>query len=582
MGEVIRRYERYETTGNRTILFVTNDDDECSAAVFQMALLPALNHFGIPYQVKDRRELGVSSNVAEAAAVVLAHDGVAAALTEEQWALIAAASNNGAGVVSFDGQLWRAKPDIQRFFGGSSMTASEINEIRIPDNAHYIAQMQTSGQVHRMIKPVAASLPDGIVDGAVSIAHDRSGRMLASAIPERAGGAAGGGRRAALYFSPVLWTRQHFGHAAGLDDLLWRCLVWVARKPFATLMMPPFAVCRVDDAVGSYDRFDYVKVLNEYNWVPNIGLFVDEIDNECAAEIKYCHDNKMAEFSAHSFHELGEPQPDQIYIRHDGSEYTFEQMKEHFERLDRFYGSIGVTPSRTVNIHYDELGLNSLPFLLNRKQTYMMALIPPGVHWYANSYSWEPYPYGHQGFNYGPMEPDQRFWNAVAHHLGGYKTPDTGMGPGEFLGGCTTFNNESAATDIRKAIRRGADAVKLGISSGFFGTLMTHEQRIAALGPEEWRAIIEGIHGELDEWHILYRTYDQVSDYCKDKARTRIMEAHYDPATSRLTVGLEGTAEHGMYYNIYRVEEGGNVSCEIVHTAPFAGRLLCAATEERM
>ncbi|MFD0713530.1 hypothetical protein [Paenibacillus sp. GCM10027626] len=573
MDKIIRRYERYHADGNRALLFITNNNDEPASAVFDMALLPALNHFGFPYRVADVREGSLASHLQDAAAVILAHDGVAASLTSGQWEEIAATAAIGAGVVSFDGKLWRADEAIQHFFGGSLMQEANIDRIHIPDNAHSIVEMQRPGVVHTLKKPIGASVPKG-ADGVVSLAEDDAGRTLVAAIPRTPGDPAST-RRVALYFSPVIWMKEYFGHVAGLDDLLWRSLIWVARKPFATMMMPPFAVCRIDDAVGSYDSFEYVNVLNEYQWIPNIGLFIDDLDEPGAKAIKHLHERGLAEFSAHSFHELGEPYPDQIFIQHDGSEYTFEQLKEHFERLDVFYRETGITPSETVNIHYDEMGLNSLPFLLKRNQTYMMSLIPFGVHWYANSYSWEPYPYGHQGFNYGPMDPDHRFWNAIAHHLGDYKTPNTGMGVGEFLGKCTMFNQECDGTDIANAIKRGADAVKRGISSGFFGTLMTHEQRVAAVQPDDWRSIIEGIHRELAGWTIWYCSYDEISRYCKDKARTRIVNATYDNNNKQFTLELEGCAEHGLYYYIYR-DEADSVSSEIVPVTPFERRTSCS------
>lgn len=579
MDQVIQRYERYNAEGNRAIVFVTNDVDEAAAAVFRMALLPALNHFGIPYRIADVVGLAQAGGLGEAAAIVLAHDGVAASLTEESWRSIVSAAESGVGVVSFDGRLWKADPEVQRFFGADGgMQEALVEAVCIAEQDHYITDMQHPGHAHKLLRPVEASLPERTVSEAVPLAGNEAGQTLAAAI---SGGESGDGRlgerRAALYVSPALWLRQHFGHASGLDDLLWRMLIWAARKPFATLMMPPFVVCRVDDAIGSYDRFDYVRVLNEFNWIPNIGLFVDDIEDETAKRIKFYYDRGLAEFSAHSFHELGEPYPDQIYLQHDGQEYAFAELKDHFERLDRFYKRVGIAPSRTVNIHYDELGLNSLPFLLSRNQTFMMGLIPAGVRWYANSYSWEPYPYGHQGFNYGPLDPDHRFWNAVAHHLGSYKTPDTGMGVGEFLGGCTPFNGENDKADIGRAIERGVAALKLGVSSGFFGTLMTHEQRIMALAPDEWRAIIEGIHRGLEGWTLLYRTYDEISQYCKDKARTRIALADYDASAGRFSVRLEGTAEYGVSYHLYR-DEGEKVASELVQAAPFAGQLLCVAS----
>jgi hypothetical protein len=575
MQDVMKRYERYEATGNRKLVLVTNEADEAAAALFDLAILPALNHYGMPYTVADVSKGRFDRLLGECAAVVLAHDGVAAALTGEQWADIAEASERGAGAVCFDGALASARPEIRAFFGSSEFEETAVDGITVNESSHYITELQAAPVTHALRKQVSASLAvrQSMEPGFVPIAEAGGGRVAAAAfLPAEGRDGKGAGRRAALYFSPALWMKQHFGHAMGLDDLLWRSLVWTAKKPFASLMMPPFAVCRVDDAIGSYDSFDYVRVLNEYGWIPNIGVFVNEIGEAEGAAMKHYYDRHKAEFSAHSFHELEEGTPDQIYLRHDGTEYGISELQEHFRRLDAFYDKLGITPSRTVNIHYDELGLNSLPFLLKRDQPFMMALIPFGVHWYANSYSWEPYPYGHQGFNYGPMDPDHRFWNAVGHHLGAYKTPDAGMGPGEFLGSCTVFNGENERNDLAAAIARGVTAVKLGVSSGFFGTLMTHEQRIAVLNPEEWRTIIEGIHDGLAGWTLFYRGYDEIAAYCKDKARTRIAGTRFDERNGKLAVELEGISENGLYVCVYR-DEAESASCEFVRTAPFAGRL---------
>ena len=53
-------------------------------------------------------------------------------------------------------------------------------------------------------------------------------------------------------------------------------LVWIAKKPFAMMMIPPFAVCRIDDASGSHDNFGYAATLREFGWKSNIGLFTDD------------------------------------------------------------------------------------------------------------------------------------------------------------------------------------------------------------------------------------------------------------------------------------------------------------------
>lgn len=562
----IERYKKYACAGNGVLLFITNEEDEAASALFMSALLPSLNHFGMPYRMIDVSLHSLESELNGCAAIVLAHDGVAAALATGQWEKIVAEVEAGAGLVSFDGELHRARVEIRQYLGCAHPEAASMDELQIVQPDHYITRLQGGPRRYTLRAPVAASLATTVVNGFTPLAADGQGRVIAVA-GDRTDGRAG--KRAALYCSPQLWMKQHFGHAMGLDDLLWRSLVWAARKPFATLMIPPFAVCRVDDCIGSYDRFDYIRVLNEYGWIPNIGLFVDDVGELEAAAIWHYHDRGLAQFSAHSFHELGDPLPDQIYLQHDGTEYSFQQLEEHFRRLDAYFERLGVTPSQTVNIHYDELGLYSLPFLLRRNQTFMMALIPFGVNWNARSYAWDPFPYGHQGFHYGPMEPDGRFWNVMAHHLGAYKTPDAGMGPGEFLGNCTVFGGESARNDVEQAVDRAVEAIRVGISSGFFATLMTHEQRVAVLSPEEWRAIIAGIDERIGHLSPVYRSYDEIAMYCKDKARTRISSVVRD---GELRVQLEGTADHGQELSVYlERDDHGEIACERVATGKWNG-----------
>ena len=45
-----------------------------------------------------------------------------------------------------------------------------------------------------------------------------------------------------------------FGQFQGIDDLVWRGIVWAARKPFVMRGMPPFISMRVDDAAPTVTR----------------------------------------------------------------------------------------------------------------------------------------------------------------------------------------------------------------------------------------------------------------------------------------------------------------------------------------
>ena len=109
----------------------------------------------------------------------------------------------------------------------------------------------------------------------------------------RAAGA-GKGRIVQFLVSPRMWDAEYLGHFQGLDGLLWRSIAWAARKPFAMLVFPPFVAFRVDDANGSANLFGkrpdsanrgfgYLYALHEHGYIPNVGLFVDDISEVLAA-----------------------------------------------------------------------------------------------------------------------------------------------------------------------------------------------------------------------------------------------------------------------------------------------------------
>ena len=72
------------------------------------------------------------------------------------------------------------------------------------------------------------------------------------------------------------------GPIMGLDDLVWRSIVWAARKPFGMQSMLPFVTMRVDDETGP---FDYIHVANEFNIKPWAGLFYQSVSDASAADL---------------------------------------------------------------------------------------------------------------------------------------------------------------------------------------------------------------------------------------------------------------------------------------------------------
>lgn len=56
-------------------------------------------------------------------------------------------------------------------------------------------------------------------------------------------------------FDSLFWFAREFNDSLGMVDVLWRSIVWAARKPFACLSVPPFVTARIDNCNGRSGHF---------------------------------------------------------------------------------------------------------------------------------------------------------------------------------------------------------------------------------------------------------------------------------------------------------------------------------------
>ena len=87
------------------------------------------------------------------------------------------------------------------------------------------------------------------------------------------------------------------GPVDGLDDVVWRGVVWAARKPFVMRGLPNFLVLRMDDASGP---FWWVHMANEMGFKPWIGLFLSNVAETNTADLRSLVTNGQATASVHS------------------------------------------------------------------------------------------------------------------------------------------------------------------------------------------------------------------------------------------------------------------------------------------
>src|SRR5262249_49440294 len=106
----------------------------------------------------------------------------------------------------------------------------------------------------------------------------------------------GAGR--ALQWASYDWTLTTvLGPLSGLDDLVWRGIVWTARKPFATRSIPNFITVRMDDCAGP---FDWVHIFNNFGFKPFVSVYVSNVSAAGAADLRSLATNGNATVSPHA------------------------------------------------------------------------------------------------------------------------------------------------------------------------------------------------------------------------------------------------------------------------------------------
>lgn len=538
------------SSGNMALLVLADNSAREERLVLDRTLLAALDHFGMPFEVLDLAGGKLTTEVLQShSALVLAQSGLGHRLSEEQVAAIKEAIEAGMGLVNFDGILSDYPTAYRQMLGVESAAAARTASVAIASNTHPITHTYDAGQVFRLVRPVAFAALDRAPRGEILVRSEEN-------LPAVFALGLGKGRIVQFTLSAEFWLPEYFGHVHGLDGLCWRSIAWAARKPFAMMAMPPFVTARIDDASGSGSRylvnedsaaasFRYITGLNKFGYIPNVGLFTDDIKPEDGKVIKQAFGAGKAEFSAHAW--TNERHIYNRRILNDSAaspvEFSTAELEQAFARLDGQFASWGIKPSRTVNSHFFNPGINSLPFLKQRGETFLMFAGRFGKG-YSDpaAYAWNPKPYGDPGFTCDYMPDDADFFNVEAHPY--VVKPDGRISDADIdcLWGNTTFGKEHPTNDLEAAAKKGANEIRLGLDALFFGCLFTHEQRIAVLTVSEWEKVLADIDKLTSRFDRIFVSYDAVSEYAKNRYDTKITQASHDPASGRVRVSTTGKA----------------------------------------
>lgn len=519
---------------------------------FENSILNCLDFYQFLYQSIDISYTLIDSvELDDVNLLIIAQEGTAKKLGPSDWKTIFKNISSGMGLVIFDGMINSYQQFISQYTGISEFMVGKTLEIILEES--WINSISAE-KVIRLKNPIIASYPS-TMDGSWHV-FLRDHRLNPVGMLKTIGK----GKLAIISISQGIWQKSCLGHTCGFDSVFWRTLVHVAKKPFVFKGVPPFVMCRINDATGKSKgdspakNFACGAILSESGFVPHIGLCINEIEQESYSYIRQLHHQSKAEFSAHAFYQTSHNGDPSIYLGSDEKELSFEHLESNFNQVAKFFSKLDINSARTINAHKSQIGYNSISFFKSFRQNFAMNLLKPGkIFSDPRSLSWEPKPFGIPNFCIDYLDENNDIFNVVCHP--GYIT-NTGAHI-DFLQGVSS---------IKHAAEKGIFQIKRGLENLTCGCLMFHEKNLEGLTIAEFETITGIIVNEIKKFPHMFKSYDYVASYLKNRQDSKIAGMHYK--NGHLQVVLSGKSSMNQFILCF-IEDGKNIIQSFLEIPPF-------------
>jgi len=538
-------------------------------------VIPYLNHFGVPYHTVDVATTDIKTCWACHALAIVSHPD---ALGPKKAAEVLEAVEKGVGLVSFDPNFPKQKKT------GNQQKAKALHF----KTDHYITALHKGAPTRKLFGPM--SLPRmSVSDGTVLVEAGDAPLLIAQSC--------GKGRI-------VHWTSQEWmspdvlGPLGGLDDCLWRSIVWAARKPFAMRPLPPLVTMRVDDVAGrgglwKQSPLYWVKTCDKYGFKPWLGLFIYNLRPQAVEELRGYINEGIATASPHA---LGRPPRGKenrdfwynpkaiplradtydefIYFNHQKARpWSDEEIARSFKAVDDWYAETKLPMANYLVPHFYEIGKNAIPHVSEKWGIEFAAFNQqPGLA-YGVSSPW---------VRCGPFRFHQKPGPSAAHGQSGTPRPVYYAGFVE-VAGCKFFNclteiRDDAGyewapdNDVQATIGRGVRQLRRALDSKALAVLFTHEtDYIYKIRPENWDKELKAVAEAIADYDPIYLTTDDALKLVRAHRSSKLASCRYDPSARTVKAELTGTADVPTSFYLYSAE-GDNIVSQLVEVPAFSGK----------
>jgi hypothetical protein len=312
------------------------------------------------------------------------------------------------------------------------------------------------------------------------------------------------------------------GPVYGMDDLIWRGIIWATRKPFAMQGMPPMITMRVDDVDSGggiqYD-LEWIKISNEFGIIPWCGIFTNWILPHAIPTLKTLIDNNKATASPHSFG------PTFMYYNHENLS-SFDPAAN--ARMGRdFFIQNGLKISKYFVPHYYEVSSEALPEIRAMGGEFL------GIHMLPdNSYYETPW------LNCSPYRINR--YGVAANNTPVYYGGDVTLSGIKFFvclteirddGGYEWYPDNNVVTTVARGIRH----LRRSLNSMVLSVLFTHEEFYSTISSTNFREELRQITSAISEYNPEYTSTDYAIQYIRAKNNIRITNVINNPSNIEIS-----------------------------------------------
>jgi hypothetical protein len=542
---------------------------------FQAFVQPYLDNFGVPYTVQNIASNSVGANLTNYALIIIGHpqlDTNHTYLDTAAQSNITAAVSAGTGLVSFDNVLWSGSTPLYTFvqdiFGFTNKTSSTATTVGFPpteplSQMHYITSLHPTNDSLTLSNSMQLT-------GSVLPTNDTAVVTCGSAQPFVTITKFGQGR--AVQWAAFDWTSVTvLGPLNGLDDVIWRGMVWAARKPFVLRGFPHFVTMRVDDCSGP---FNWVHDFNTAGFKPYLALFFANVSPTNISDLRSLITNGNATASIHSFTANHFFYFNETFNSSAGP-YSDTQMSNNFAEGTAWHATNGIPISTMMIGHYSDIGPNAFAGMKAWGIQYVLIETVPGTRMYFSPYpnwemlrpyrvyqppqlaesilpmayaDWLPIP-GHPEFNGVFFDPYTEIRNAYATNNG------------VSAGGDWSPNGN----DVPGTVYRGTRQIKRGLDSMTLGNVFTHEWCFVRVtldasgyGPygtnisdTTLQAIVQGITNNLASYNPIYVTMDYADQYLRATRTSTLTSSDVDPVSGTVSGTFAGYTDTPINAYVY-------------------------------